>query len=112
MIRKKLKDRLRDLGKETGVSEEKFIEEAAFIAQRYDLSEEMERLRSHLDYFQELLSSKIPEPVGKKLDFVAQELFRETNTINSKAQDIRIIRESLAVKNELESIRQQVQNLE
>ena len=67
---------------------------------------------SHLAYIQEILSPKTEGPVGKKLDFIAQELYRETNTINSKAQDIRIIKGCLALKNEVESIRQQVQNLE
>lgn len=112
LIRDKLRERLKELGQETRVSEEKLIEETAYMAQRYDLSEEIARLKSHLLYFQELLSLKTEEPVGKKLDFVAQELFREANTINSKAQDIAIVRRSLIVKGELESIRQQVQNLE
>jgi uncharacterized protein (TIGR00255 family) len=112
LIRKKLEERLKELKKDVSVSEEKLIEETAYMAQRYDLSEEIERLKSHLIYFQELLSSKESEPVGKKLDFVAQELFREANTINSKAQDISIIQRSLTIKGELESIRQQVQNLE
>jgi uncharacterized protein (TIGR00255 family) len=112
LIRNKLRDRLKELGQETRIPEEKFIEETAYMAQRYDLSEEIARLKSHLLYMQELLSSKTKEPVGKKLDFVAQELFREANTINSKAQDIIIIQKSLTVKGELESIRQQVQNLE
>jgi uncharacterized protein (TIGR00255 family) len=112
LIRDKLRERLKELGQEARVTEEKLIEETAYMAQRYDLSEEIARLKSHLLYFQELLSLKTEEPVGKKLDFVAQELFREANTINSKAQDIAIVRRSLIVKGELESIRQQVQNLE
>ncbi|MFA9453705.1 MAG: YicC/YloC family endoribonuclease [Candidatus Aminicenantaceae bacterium] len=112
LIRNKLRDRLKELGQEARIPEEKFIEETAYMAQRYDLSEEIARLKSHILYMQELLSSKTKEPVGKKLDFVAQELFREANTINSKAQDIIIIQKSLTVKGELESIRQQVQNLE
>jgi len=112
LIRNKLRDRLKELGQEARIPEEKFIEETAYMAQRYDLSEEIARLKSHLLYMQELLSSKDKGPVGKKLDFVAQELFREANTINSKAQDIVIIQKSLTVKGELESIRQQVQNLE
>jgi len=88
LIRNKLRDRLKELGQEARIPEEKFIEETAYMAQRYDLSEEIARLKSHLLYMQELLSSKNKGPVGKKLDFVAQELFREANTINSKAQDI------------------------
>jgi uncharacterized protein (TIGR00255 family) len=112
LIRNKLRERLKELGQEARVPEEKLIEETAYMAQRYDLSEEIARLKSHLQYFQELLSPKNEEPVGKKLDFVAQELFREANTLNSKAQDIAIVQRSLIVKGELESIRQQVQNLE
>jgi uncharacterized protein (TIGR00255 family) len=113
LIRKRLRERLKELESETkSISEERLIEEAAYIAQRYDISEEIERLKSHLGYLRELLSSKEIEPIGKKLDFVAQELFREANTINSKAQNIEIIKECLTVKGELESIRQQVQNLE
>jgi len=112
LIRRKLYDRLKELGSSTAVSEEKILEEAAMLAQKYDLTEEIERSKSHLKYFLELLSPSITEPVGKKMDFVAQELFREANTINSKAQDIAIIKESLTIKSELECIRQQVQNLE
>ncbi len=112
LIRKKLQERLKELKIDNTIPEEKLIEETAYMAQRYDLSEEIERLKSHLIYFQELLYDKETEPVGKKLDFVAQELFREANTINSKAQDFSIIQRSLAIKGELESIRQQVQNLE
>ena len=112
LIRKKLQERIKDLNSSSLISEGKMMEETAFIAQRYDLREEIERLNSHIIFFQELLSSKTGEPVGKKLDFLAQELFREVNTINSKAQDIKIIRESLTIKGEVESIRQQVQNLE
>ena len=112
LIRQKIKGRLHELGSEAVISEERLIEETAYIAQRYDISEEIERMKSHIVYFRELLSDREPEPVGKKLDFLAQELFREANTLNSKAQDLAIIRESLTIKSELESIRQQVQNLE
>ena len=112
LIKKKLKERFKDLETETCVNEEKLLVEASFMAQRYDLTEEVERLKSHLAYIQEILSPKTEGPVGKKLDFIAQELYRETNTINSKAQDIQIIKGCLELKNEVESIRQQVQNLE
>lgn len=112
LIREKIKERFQELADEVNISEEKLVEETAYIAQRYDISEEIERMKSHLVYLLELLLSKEPEPVGKKLDFLAQELFREVNTVNSKAQDLAIIKESLTIKSELESIRQQVQNLE
>jgi uncharacterized protein (TIGR00255 family) len=111
-IQKKLKERLKELGHEAPLSEEKMASEAAYYAQRYDLSEEIARLKCHVDFFQELLSPQKEEPVGKKLDFLAQELFREANTINSKAQDRGVIKQGLVIKGEVESLRQQVQNLE
>ena len=112
LIQAKMKEKLEELGHEINFTEEKLIKEAAYLAQKFDLAEEIERLNCHLTYIQELLASKDNEPLGKKLDFLAQELYREANTINSKAQDIEIIKESLLVKGEVESIRQQVQNLE
>ena len=69
-------------------------------------------LEEILDTFESLLGPKSGEPVGRQLDFLAQELNREANTLASKSQDVRITRECLAVKNELESIRQHVQNIE
>jgi uncharacterized protein (TIGR00255 family) len=112
LIQNKFKEKLVELGSGTPLTEEKILEEAAFFAQRYDITEEISRLKCHLDYVQELLTMETEEPVGKKLDFMAQELFREANTINSKAQDIEIIKECLKIKNEVEAIRQQVQNIE
>jgi uncharacterized protein (TIGR00255 family) len=112
LIRDKLRERLKELNEDISVTDEKLVKEAAYIAQKFDLNEEITRLLSHLDYASDLLSAEEEEPVGKKLDFMAQELFREANTINSKAQDMDIIKASLAIKSEVESIRQQVQNLE
>lgn len=112
LIREKLKRRMKELSHERPLSDEKLAEEAAYLAQRYDLSEEVTRLKSHVDYALKLLSPKRMEPVGRKLDFVAQELFREVNTINSKSQDIEITKKALTIKGEVESIRQQVQNVE
>jgi len=112
LIKEKLMERLKALKAGNSVGEEKMLIEASYLAQRYDLTEEVERLSSHLSYVLEILSPKSEGAVGKKLDFIAQELFREANTINSKAQDIRIIKECLMLKNEIESVRQQVQNLE
>ncbi len=112
LIRERLKRRMKELSHESPLSEEKIVEEVAYLAQRYDLTEEVARLKSHIDYALKLLSPKSTEPVGRKLDFVAQELFREVNTINSKSQDIEITKKALAIKGEVESIRQQVQNVE
>lgn len=111
-IKNKLIQRLKELSHGLPLSEEKLLEEAVYLAQRYDLSEEIVRLNCHLNYIQKLLSSLLKEPVGRKLDFLAQELLREANTINAKAQDIRITQEILAIKNQVENIRQQVQNIE
>jgi len=111
-IQKKLKERLRELGHETKLSEEKMATEVAYYAQKYDLTEEIVRLNCHIVHFNELLSSERPDAVGKSMDFLAQELFREANTINSKAQDMKIVKFGLVIKGEVESIRQQVQNLE
>ena len=112
LLQEKLKKRLRDLNGGSHVSEGKLAEEASFLAQRYDLAEEIGRLKTHLASFEALISPKVGDPVGRQLDFLAQELNREANTLASKSQDIHITRESLAIKNELESIRQHVQNIE
>ncbi len=112
LIKQKLMERLEDLKQDELFSEVKLAEEASFLAQRYDLTEEIARLKSHIMYLRELLDLKQSAPVGKKLDFLAQELYREANTLNSKAQDIELIRKSLALKSEVESIRQQLQNIE
>ena len=112
LIKQKLMERLQDLNRDETFPEGKLAEEASLLAQRYDLTEEIARLKSHMQYLREQLDSKDPGPVGKKLDFLAQELYREANTLNSKAQDIEMIRKSLALKSEVESIRQQLQNIE
>ncbi len=111
-IQEKLKERLVALGNDVSFSEDKLLEETAVIAQRYDTSEEVERLKCHLGYFRELLAAKEGEPLGRKMDFVVQEMYRETNTINSKSQDIAITQECMRLKSELESLRQQIQNIE
>jgi uncharacterized protein (TIGR00255 family) len=111
-IQEKLKERLIALRNDMALPEDKLVEEAALIAQRYDLREEVERLKCHLGYFRELLAVKEREPLGRKMDFVIQEMYRETNTINSKSQDIAITQECMQLKSELESLRQQIQNIE
>ena len=111
-IENKLKQRIRDLNRSPFLTEERLAEEAAYLTQRYDLAEEIGRLKTHLASLESLISFKVTGPVGKKMDFLAQELHREANTMNSKSQDIQITKESLAIKNEVESIRQHVQNVE
>jgi len=110
-IRRKLRQRARDLNHGSRVSKERLAEETSALLTRYDLAEEILRLKSHLGSLRELLAPGADGPVGKKLDFLAQEIGREANTASSKSQEIGIIREGLAVKNELESIRQHAQNV-
>jgi uncharacterized protein (TIGR00255 family) len=112
LFQAKIKKRMADLNGGAPVPQEKLAEEASILAQRYDLAEEIGRLKTHLDTFESFLAPKGGEPVGRQLDFLAQELNREANTLASKSQDVRITRECLAIKNELESIRQHVQNIE
>ncbi len=112
MIRKKFLERIKRLKGEVEISDEKIAEETALYAQKFDLDEEIERLKSHLQYFSYLFKDPQKEPVGKKLDFASQEILRETNTISSKSQEIEIVKRCLAIKGELESIRQQIRNLE
>ncbi|MFM7150335.1 MAG: YicC/YloC family endoribonuclease [Gemmataceae bacterium] len=86
------------------------IKEVAIFADRADISEEVVRLASHLDQFQDIIAE--PESSGRKLEFLTQEMFRETNTIGSKASDVEISRHVVAIKGTLEKIRELVQNIE
>lgn len=112
-IRKKLTARLIEAnGAAGGANKERMAEEVAYLSQRYDVAEEIARLKHHLETARELLAARHAEPAGKMLDFLAQELTREANTLNSKSQEIGVTREGLLIKGEVESIRQQVQNIE
>jgi len=82
----------------------------SIFAERSDIAEEIVRLASHLDQFQSMLNE--PESPGRKLEFLTQEMFRETNTIGSKASDVEISREVVEIKGTLEKIRELVQNVE
>ncbi len=112
LIRERLKQRQKEMNSGLAVPAEKLEEETAYLSQRADITEELMRLRSHLDSFEKLTREETDEPLGKMLDFISQEIYREANTINSKSQDIEITNESLAIKGEVESIRQHVQNIE
>ena len=106
-----LKERLRVLLSEPGLDPGRLEQEAALAADRSDVAEEIQRLEGHLQQFSSLLATS-REPVGKKLDFLAQEILRELNTLGSKGRDLQILREVLEMKSEIEKIREQVQNLE
>lgn len=92
------------------VDEGRILEEVAIYAEKVDYTEEVVRFGSHLDQFREILNSD--EPIGRKLDFLLQEINREVNTTASKASDIEVIDCVIIIKTELEKIREQVQNIE
>ena len=110
--RDRLETRLRQLMGETGVfpDEARLLTEVAVFADRIAVDEELARLASHMVAFRELCASR--EPAGRRLDFLMQELNRETNTVGSKAQNAEIAHLVVAMKGELEKIREQVQNVE
>jgi uncharacterized protein (TIGR00255 family) len=107
---KALRQRLADAGVPLPCDDAALLREIAVWADRCDISEEIVRLDSHFKHVEELLRSA--KPVGRALDFICQEMFREINTIGSKANDVHISRLVVHFKTELESIREQVQNVE
>lgn len=106
---KRLREEIERLVKDR-VTEDRLVTEAGILAQRADVSEELARTKSHLSMFREYLEST--EPVGKRLDFLCQELFREINTTASKSGSARVAQSVVEMKSELEKIREQVQNIE
>lgn len=108
--RERLKIRLNDFIKDSGLDAERLLTEAAIFAERSNITEETVRLESHLKQARACLEEG--QPVGRKLDFLVQEMNREINTIASKANDLEISRYVVEVKSELEKIREQVQNIE
>ena len=109
--REQLIERIRNAGlEELKIDEERLLKEVVYFADRSDISEELTRLQSHFQQFDDCLKSD--EPVGRTLDFLAQEMNREINTIGSKANDSAISREVVALKAELEKFREQAQNVE
>lgn len=105
-----LAQKLRELLGELGLEDARLYAEAVRAADRLDVSEELQRLRSHVSLARELIASA--EPQGKRLDFVAQEMVREANTIGSKAAQASVSHAVIAVKAEIERFREQVQNVE
>jgi len=95
-----------------GLDEERLAREIALIADRWDVGEEIVRARSHLEAFVEFLETPADEPVGKRLGFLVQELQREINTLGAKANDTAITRLVVEAKNEIEKLREQVENVE
>ena len=109
--RKQLVERIKTAGLEIpGLEDDRLLKEVVYFADRSDISEELTRLQSHFKQFDDCYKSR--EPVGRMLDFLAQEMNREVNTIGSKANDSLISREVVTLKAELEKFREQAQNVE
>jgi uncharacterized protein (TIGR00255 family) len=104
-----LKERVKELCEGVAVDEARMLQEIAIISDKSDITEEIVRAKSHLKQFNKWLETN--EPVGKKLDFLIQEINREVNTIGSKASDSEIALKVVSIKNEQEKIREQVQNI-
>ena len=107
----RLRGRLAELLKDTPIDETRMATELVLFAERSDITEELTRLRSHLVQFRQTVADE-NGAVGRKLDFILQEMSRETNTVGSKANDLEVTRTIITMKSELESLREQIQNVE
>jgi uncharacterized protein (TIGR00255 family) len=108
--RSALLERIEKAGLNLPIDDERLLKEVSFFADRSDISEELTRLESHLAQFAHHLRKN--EPVGRTLEFITQEIFRELNTLGAKSNDAAISQHVVACKSELEKIREQIQNLE
>lgn len=108
--REKLTARMQEVLQSTTIDESRILTEAAIYADKIAVDEETVRLRSHVSQLRDMLLSD--EPMGRKMDFLIQEVNRESNTIGSKCNDVAIARDVVALKAEVEKIREQVQNIE
>jgi len=108
--KKKLENRIKELLEQEIPDENRINMEVVLFADKCNINEEIVRLKSHIAQMKETL--QLQEPVGKKLDFLVQEMLREVNTIGSKANNLVIIKEVLAIKHEIEKMREQIQNIE
>ena len=98
------------MSEDVGLTEDRLAIEVALMAEKGDVTEEVVRLNSHFDHALGML--KADEPVGRKLNFLAQEMQREINTLSAKVRDTEVARIVLDMKSELEKIREQIQNIE
>ena len=110
--RDRLRENVKALADGVAVNEDRLAQEIAILADRLDVGEELDRFSSHIAAFREALSNSNGDAVGKRLGFLLQELLREANTTGSKANDAAIQRDVMLVKEELERLREQVENLE
>jgi uncharacterized protein (TIGR00255 family) len=111
-LQQKIAERVQQLVTQVTLDPARIVQEAAFLADRADITEELVRLGGHLEHALKLLAEPEGEPVGKRLEFLLQEILRETNTIASKSGDLEVNRHALDLKAESERIREQIQNVE
>jgi uncharacterized protein (TIGR00255 family) len=110
--RDRLRDAVRELAGGVAVDDQRVAQEIAILADRLDVSEEVSRFHAHLGAVRATLASKDTDGIGKRLGFLLQEMLREANTTGSKANDAAILQDVILIKEELERIREQVENLE
>ena len=110
--RDRLRAAVRELTEGVAVDEQRLAQEVAILADKLDVAEEVSRFHSHFSAFRSTLASPTPDGVGKRLGFLLQELLREANTTGSKANDAGMLQDVILIKEELERIREQVENLE
>ena len=108
--RERLEERMRELLGDVSIDEQRLLTETAIFADKIAVDEETVRLKSHIAQLKEMLESS--EPVGRKIDFLVQEMNREANTTGSKCSDIEITKIVVEIKSEIEKIREQIQNIE
>lgn len=106
----RMRDRMKELLQDSGVQEDRLLTEVAIFAEKSDINEEIVRLSAHIDHFAKAMTES--GAIGKKLDFLCQEMNREVNTISSKSNDTLLTTHALALKHCVEQIREQVQNVE
>ena len=109
-LRQRLAAALKELGQ--SASDADIIREVAIFAERTDIAEEVARLGGHLEQFRALIDPVNPQPAGRTLDFLAQEMLREANTIASKSGDVEISRRVVEIKTAIDRIKEQAQNAE
>ena len=109
-LSKRISEMLAKSDSQIEIDQSRLVQEVAYLSDRSDISEETSRLRSHIDHFRQIMKDE--KEVGKRLDFLTQELNREANTIASKTGNLTIKEHALAIKSEIEKIREQVQNVE
>ncbi len=109
-LRTRIEKMLADAGVPTDPGD--LVREVAVYAEKSDIAEEVARLSAHLDQFKDLITAKDSRPIGRTLDFLAQEMLREANTIASKSNDAEIARETVEIKGAIDRIKEQVQNVE